>query len=76
MLRILNRQNLLPPPYHTAFSVQKMPTRVPEDYVFNQNGGITLYFQVGEVGDLLDGNVTARFTPEEIREINAQHPLH
>jgi hypothetical protein len=53
-----------------------MPTRVPEDYVFNQNGGITLYFQVGEVGDLLDGNVTARFTPEEIREINAQHPLH
>ena len=55
---------------------KKMPTRVPEDYVFNQNGGITLYFQVGEVGDLLDGNVTARFTPEEIREINAQHPLH
>ena len=28
MLRILNRQNLLPPLYHTAFSVQKMPTRV------------------------------------------------
>ena len=30
-----------------------MPTRVPEDYVFNQNGGITLYFQVGEVGTSL-----------------------
>ena len=28
MLRILNRQNLLPSLYHTAFSVQKMPTRV------------------------------------------------
>ena len=28
MLRIPNRQNLLPPLYHTAFSVQKMPTRV------------------------------------------------
>jgi len=28
MLRIPNRQNLLPPRYHTAFSVQKMPTRV------------------------------------------------
>ena len=28
MLRMLNRQNLLPPLYHTAFSVQKMPTRV------------------------------------------------
>ena len=26
MLRIPNRQNLLPPLYHTAFSVQKMPT--------------------------------------------------
>ena len=24
-LRIPNRQNLLPPLYHTAFSVQKMP---------------------------------------------------
>ena len=24
-LRIQNRQNLLPPLYHTAFSVQKMP---------------------------------------------------
>ena len=30
MLRILNRQNLLPPLYHTAFSVQKMPTRVQQ----------------------------------------------
>ena len=28
MLRIPNRQNLLPPPYHTTFSVQKIPTRV------------------------------------------------
>ena len=28
MLRILNRQNLLPSLYHTAFSGQKMPTRV------------------------------------------------
>ena len=28
MLRIPNRQNLLLPLYHTAFSVQKMPTRV------------------------------------------------
>ena len=28
MLRISNRQNLLPPLYHTAFSIQKMPTRV------------------------------------------------
>jgi len=28
MLRIPNRQNLLPSLYHTAFSVQKMPTRV------------------------------------------------
>ena len=28
MLRIPNRQNLLPRLYHTAFSVQKMPTRV------------------------------------------------
>ena len=27
-VRIPNRQNLLPPLYHTAFSVQKMPTRV------------------------------------------------
>ena len=51
----------------------KMPARVPEDYVLNNDGGISVYFQVNEVGDLLDGNVTARFTPEEIREINAKH---
>jgi hypothetical protein len=52
---------------------KKMPTRVPEDYVLTNSGGIAVYFQVNEVGDLLDGNVTARFTPEEIREINAKH---
>ncbi len=28
MLRIPNRQNLLPLLYHTAFSVQKMPTYI------------------------------------------------
>ncbi len=53
--------------------VPKKPiTRVPEDYVLT-NGGINVIFQVNEIGDLLDGVVTANFSQEEIRQINDSH---
>jgi hypothetical protein len=57
---------------YVKFVPKKPITRVPEDYILG-NGGIDIIFQVDELGDLLDGIITAHLSQEEIREINEAH---
>ena len=45
MFRIPNRQNLLPPLYHTEFSVQKIPTCVQESKSTVVKKGVSSIFE-------------------------------
>ena len=74
MLRIPNRQNLLPPHYHTAFSVQKMPTHVQQqlllsiipqiiEKIYSESIDIPIFFSIIELAlCLLKLNFEVHFT--------------